>query len=115
MADIDAKIRPIIIFGYILLGLAVMSVLFLYWVPLQPGEPLLHLYFGLFIAGWFFVTGLGVIKLTKWGYYLFKILLYLLFVSFPIGTFISYKTLSYMKKNNIKNRFFQKINMEGLQ
>ena len=72
-------------------------------VPLLPSE----FYFITTIALWYFLTGLGVVGLKKWGYYLFKFFLYILFVSFPIGTVISYKTLKYMKKNNIKDYFIR--------
>ena len=98
------KIKPIIIFGYLLIGLSVISSLFFYWVSLQGFYA--PKYFLISVALWYFIMGLGVIKMTKWGYYLFKVFLYLLFLSFPIGTIISYRTLSNMKKNDIKNYFF---------
>lgn len=50
-------------------------------------------------------TAIGIIRLRRWGYVLFKILLYIMLIGFPIGTFISYMTLSYMKRHNVK-RFF---------
>jgi len=112
MDNVDRKIRPIKIFGYVLIGLSVISPLFFYWVSLQEKLAPVHIYFVIFVAIWDLVTGLGVIKLTRWGYYLFKFFLYLLLISFPIGTIISYKTFSYMKKNNIKNYFFKKITLQ---
>jgi Zn-dependent protease with chaperone function len=54
---------------------------------------------------WYVVTGIGILRRTRWGYYLLKSILYLLFLSFPIGTFISYKSLKFMKKNSIKYEF----------
>lgn len=53
----------------------------------------------------YFLTGLGVVLLKKWGYILFKLFLYLLFLAFPIGTIISYLTLKYMKRHQIKVYF----------
>ena len=41
----------------------------------------------------------------KWGYYLLKFVVYILFLSFPIGTVISYSSLKYMKKNNVKELY----------
>ena len=102
------KMRPIIIFGYVLISVSVAGIVFFYWVSLQVELKLGDIYFILITAFWHIITGLGVIKSTKWGYYLFKLFLYLLFICFPIGTLISYKTLSYMKKNNIKRYFFEK-------
>ena len=107
MSNSNRKVGPIKLFGYILIGLSVVSPLFFYWVSLQEKLPPEHIYFVIFVAAWDLATGLGVIKLTKWGYYLFKIFLYLLLICFPIGTLISYKTLKYMKKNDIKSYFFR--------
>jgi hypothetical protein len=57
------------------------------------------------VTTWYVVTGIGILRRTRWGYYLLKSILYLLFVSFPIGTFISYKSLKFMKKNSIRQEF----------
>lgn len=108
MANIDREIKPIVIFGYVLMVLSVVSVVFFYWVSLQVDMKQSDFYFIASVTAWHLITGLGVIMRTKWGYYLFKFFLYLLIISFPIGTFISYKTLKYMKKNNIKKYFFEK-------
>ncbi len=93
------------IFGYVLIGISIIGALFFYWASLQGLTA--PVYFVAILTTWYFVTGVGVIWLKKWGYYLFKFFLFLLFLSFPIGTFISYKTLSYMKKNNIREYFFK--------
>ena len=108
MAKLESKIRPIVIFGYVLIILSIVGISFFYWVSLQVELKPSDMYFIISMAFGYIVTGLGVIKLTKWGYYLFKIFLYLLFICFPIGTFVSYKTLKYMNKNNVKAYFFTK-------
>ncbi len=51
------------------------------------------------------VTAFGILSLKRWGYTLFKVYLYLLFLGFPIGTLISYFTLSYMKRHRIEEHF----------
>jgi hypothetical protein len=101
------RIRPIIIFGYVLIGLSIAGVLFFYWVSLRVELEPSHIYFILISAFLYVITGLGVIKLTRWGYYMFKIFLYLLLICFPIGTLISHKTLKYMSRNNLKAYFFR--------
>lgn len=53
----------------------------------------------------YFLTGIGVVLLKKWGYFLFKLFLYVLLLAFPFGTVISWVTLSYMKKHRIKRYF----------
>jgi hypothetical protein len=61
--------------------------------------------FGVIMVTWYAVTGIGILKRKAWGYYLLKSFLYVLLISFPIGTFISYKSLKFMKKNSIKKEF----------
>ncbi len=110
----DTTIRPIIIFGAVLMLLALLSAgVFLF----RPGSPVYFLrlyqegfYFPLsLLVGlhmFYLLTGVGVVSLARWGYYLFKFFLYLhLFIAFPIGTIISYFTLSYMRKHQISRYF----------
>jgi hypothetical protein len=108
----NSRIRPIIIFGYVLIGLSVAGLLFFYWVSLQVELKPNDMYFIFIAAFGCIIIGIGVIKLTEWGYYLFKFFLYLLLICFPIGTLISYKILKYMKKNDIKSYFFRKSRPE---
>ncbi len=58
---------------------------------------LLHLFY--------LLTGVGVLASTRWGYRLFKFFLWVLFFGFPVGTIISYVTLSYMRKHQIQTFF----------
>ncbi len=46
-------------------------------------------------------VGFAILSLKRWGLVVFKCYLYLLFLAIPMGTYISYKTLRYMKKNRI--------------
>lgn len=110
----DTKIRPIIIFGAVIILLTLLSAIVLIFRPGSPGY-----FLGLYREGFYLIlcllvgfhmfyllTGLGVISLARWGYYLFKFFLYLhLFIAFPIGTIISYLTLSYMRKHQISRYF----------
>lgn len=57
------------------------------------------------ISSWYLITGLGILLKRRWGYYLFKSFLYLFLFVFPIGTFIAYASLRYMKRNHIKGLF----------
>ena len=54
---------------------------------------------------WYLTTGIGILLRNKWGYFLFKFFLYILLLGFPIGTFIAYKSLKYIKRNGIKTLF----------
>ncbi len=45
--------------------------------------------------------GFAILSQKKWGLVVFKCYLYILFLAIPIGTYISHKTLQYIKQNNI--------------
>jgi hypothetical protein len=108
------ELRPIKIFGVVLIIFTFVGTLF-FFSPASPGfffgffEEMSKsrgaLYFLLGTLVFYFLTGLGVVLQKKWGYLLFKLFLYLLFLAFPIGTIISYMTLSYMKRHQIKRYF----------
>jgi len=110
------EVRPIKIFGAVLViaGLVAFSA-FIGPFLLDPSSTIyilgerephyLLFYFWVASTVFYLLTGVGVLYLTKWGYFLFKVFLFLLFLGFPIGTFISYKTLSYMKCHQIKRHF----------
>ena len=53
----------------------------------------------------YLLAGVGVLASTRWGYRLFKFFLWVLFFGFPVGTIISYVTLSYMRKHQIQTFF----------
>src|SRR5882672_4199453 len=105
MRSADGVVRPIKAFGFVLIGLSILSLgAFTYWLAshgilgkvISTGFYLpVPLFLLLHVLG--FVTGLGVVRFTKWGYRLFKIFLYVLLFGFPIGTIVAYLTLSYMK------------------
>jgi hypothetical protein len=90
------------IYGYILIAFFVGGMDLLYISRFIEDFPPSHRYFGIVVSFWYLITGTGILMRTKWGYYLFKFFLYFIFIGFPIGTIISYLSLSYMKKNNIK-------------
>jgi hypothetical protein len=58
--------------------------------------------FFVLMDGWYLTTGIGILLRSKWGYFFFKFFLYVLLLGFPICTFVAYKSLKYMKRNDIK-------------
>jgi len=102
---LNKKIRFIKIFGYILIFLFVGCLFTLFISSSIERRPFYNNYFGISISLWYLITGIGIITHQKWGYYLFKFFLYVLFLAFPIGTVIAYKSLAYIKRNDIKNLF----------
>ena len=54
----------------------------------------------------YLLTGLGVILRSKFGYYLFRVFLYIhLFVGFPITTVFAYRGLAYTQAPSVKRHF----------
>ena len=92
-------------YGWLLIVLSLGCVYTLYTVSVIESRPPFMNYFGIGVIGWCFATGVGILLRKAWGYYLLKSFLYLLLISFPIGTFISYKSLKFMEKNSIRKEF----------
>lgn len=108
------EIRPILKWGKALLVVGVFYFVFMAYPFFLNKESAVYV-FGpsskfvfliyLFIQCFILATAIGVIYLKQWGYVLFKVLLYIMLIGFPVGTYFSYKTLSYIKQHNVK-RFF---------
>ena len=103
-------LRFIKIYGYILISFFIITVASLYIFLPAEVSPIHHSYFGVIISIWYLVTGIGILSMRKWGYFLFKFFLYFLLIAFPIGTIISYKSLKYIKDNNIRDMYFLRSN-----
>ncbi len=65
--------------------------------------------FFLIIFIWHLSTGLGILSQKMWGYYLLKFFLYIMVLSFPIGTYFGVKSLRYLRENNIKSFFSETV------
>ena len=103
--DMNKEIRFIKVYGYILTVFFVGCLYTTYVSSCIQNRSFYSYYFGNAISIWYLVTGIGILARKTWGYYLFKFFLYVLFLAFPIGTVVSYKSLAYMKKNDIKDLF----------
>jgi len=91
-------------YGYILI-LFSLACLYTLFVSPPEGGPFWSNYFVIIVSAWYLITGMSILTRQAWGYYLFIFFLYVLFLAFPIGTIISYKSLKYIKKNDIKGLF----------
>jgi hypothetical protein len=101
----EKRNRFVKIYGYAVLALSLACVLTIYFLSSIESRPLVMNYYGSAVAGWYLITGIGILSQKRWGYYLFKVFLYVLLLAFPIGTLIAYKSLSYIKRNNIKELY----------
>jgi len=93
------------IYGWTLIAFFCGGLYTLWAVSYVQDRPISHNYFVITVSLWYLMTGIGILTRREWGYYLFKSFLYVMFLAFPIGTIISYKSLGYMKRNNIKSFF----------
>jgi uncharacterized transporter YbjL len=98
--------RFIRVYGFVLIGLFVGCVYAIYVISQVQDRPLNSSKLGYVISLWYFITGIGLLARRPWGYYLFKCFLYVLLLAFPIGTIVSYKSLSYIKRHSIKSLFY---------
>jgi hypothetical protein len=51
------------------------------------------------------LVGAGILSRKHWGFIIFKGYLYLLLLAIPIGTYISHKTLCYLKQDDVANLY----------
>jgi hypothetical protein len=77
----------------------------LYSIEDRPPDIHEFVIFIVLMGGWYLTTGIGILLRSKWGYFFFKSFLYILLLGFPIGTFIAYASLKYIKRNDIKTLF----------
>lgn len=100
LLDYD-KFRPVKIGGFFLLLIAIFGLVCLVAVLKESGVR----EFLIIVTAWHLLTGLGVVLRTRWGYPLLKGYLYFLYICFPIGTYIAYKSSHYLEENHIKQFF----------
>ena len=98
--------RFIRVYGFVLMGLFVGCVYAIYLISQVEGRSFDSCKLGCVISLWYLITGIGLLARKPWGYYLFKFFLYVLLLAFPIGTIVSYKSLSYIKRHGIKSLFY---------
>lgn len=103
-----SKDRFLKTYGIVLIFLSVCGIytlILLYTLEDRPPDIRLFVIFFILMSGWYLTTGVGILLRRKWGYFFFKSFLYFLLLGFPIGTFIAYASLKYIKKNHIKALF----------
>ncbi|PKN63142.1 MAG: hypothetical protein CVU57_20985 [Deltaproteobacteria bacterium HGW-Deltaproteobacteria-15] len=87
----------------IILGLAG----FLFHV-LSLGDPQYTIGFQLFLtisAIFYLLLGWNIVSRNRWGFRSLKLILYLLYPGFPLGTYFSRRTLRYIKEFSIQRYF----------
>lgn len=94
--------KPIKNFGYFLTAVGICGFLVLF-TKLTDIKYLMvvWIFIGL-ISLYHLLLGIGVILKKKWAFGIFKSYLRLLYLGFPIGTYISRKTMRYIDENSIE-------------
>ena len=115
MLDYNNKeMRPILMFAVTLIALGAGGTLFFlfgtspapFFDPSSQSEVERALFYLVLVTNFAHVaTGVGLMMLKKWGFVLFKCFLFVGVLAFPIGTVISYVTLSYIKKHRVEENF----------
>ena len=98
------KFRPVRTGGIVLVTIGVAG----FWFHFEHLTDPQFRWFILVTTSWHLITGLGVILQKMWGYYLLKFYLYVLLLAIPIGTYIAWKSLTYLRENEIENFFGRK-------
>lgn len=108
------EMRPILIFAVSLIALGAGGTLFFlfgtspapFFSPRGDSEVERIFFYLVLVTNFLYVaTGIGVLILKKWGLILFKGILFVAFLAFPIGTIISYMTLRYIRNHRIERHF----------
>ena len=99
------KFRPVRAGGIVLLTIGVAGFLFHFESLSNPRFK----WFILAMTTWHLITGLGVILQKAWGYYLLKFYLYVMLLGVPVGTYVAWKSLKYLREIDIENYFGRKM------
>lgn len=117
----DQEFRPVAVVALALAVIPLAATLYFlvhpsspfYFARLQREAFYIPMYFFFFVNSLNAIMCVGVLRRRKWGYQLFKVLLYMLLFGFPIGTLVSYATLSYMRSHGIAQHFGLPLSKQG--
>lgn len=96
---------PIIYFSYVLIASAIIGGFMILNLQADTDFDKSFSNFIFALTFWHLITGLGILSKKKWGFFLFKLYLYVLYLGVPIGTIISKKFFTYLKDNQIEKYF----------
>jgi hypothetical protein len=92
---------PIQRFGYALIVLGISGLLVLFFQINNAGSTISIWLFIAIVSAYHLLLGIGVVRRNKFLFGLFKSYLRMLYIAFPIGTYISRETSRYIDENNI--------------
>lgn len=104
MSSIDV-FRPVKIFSYYFAFAGVSGIVIHVLLRNHDQYTIEFMNFVIIISIVHLLIAIGIFFKKKWGYFLFKLYLYLLYIAPPIGTYIAIKTFRYIKYQRVE-RFF---------
>ena len=94
------------VFGYLFSVFFLVTLLwFCYHIVQTPESPP---WVGYFLGAnlvFYFLGSLGLLSRRLFGYYALKVFLYVLLLSFPIGTLMAVRILGFMKRESVRSLF----------
>ena len=94
--------KPLQYFGLFFVAISIVIILYLYKYPGDPKEQAYLFPFASAVSLLHMLIGIGILTKNRKLFVLFKMYLKVLYIGFPIGTYIAKKTLSYIDKYDIE-------------
>lgn len=95
--------KPIKNFGYLSIFLGAYGFLALFTIPDGADHIEITLYWSVFfpLSVYHLIMGIKLVLKRKWGVILLKAYLHIIYLGFPIGTYLAKKGWRYIDENNI--------------
>ena len=94
--------KPLKYFGVFFVITSISIFFYLYKYPRSLEEQVYLFPFAGIVSLWYMLIGIGLLTKNKKLFVLFKVYLKILYIGFPVGTYIAKKTLSYIDKYDIE-------------
>jgi hypothetical protein len=101
----DELYRPIKYFGYAFVAIGLLGFATLAFCLMDVKYQAVVWAFIGSVSLLHLILGIGILNRKKWGLLIFKAYLNLLYIGFPIGTYLARQTLKYIKDNRLEDLF----------
>lgn len=101
MKDADV-LKPILIFGYSFIITGTMGIVVLFSILHDVEYKTIVWPFITLVSLFHAILGFGLIHKISWAFLLFKGYLRLLYLGYPLGTYLSKTTLKYIEKHRVE-------------
>ena len=98
-------LRPVRCFAYFFIGIGMLGIAMHIYLTSDVRYTNDFKIFVLALSGLHILLGFGILIRSKWAFYVFRSYVLLLYLGFPIGTYISRRMQAYFETHNIKRYF----------